>query len=486
MASILVIEDEENLRFSVARRLAKAGHDVMEASMQRDAWRLAQERDFDLILTDINLPDGSGVDLLARLRADGFEGAIVLITAYATVESAVDAMKKGADEYLQKPVSLEELAIVVERVLKTRRMRARLDLYERLERARESERAIVGESDCWREALSLTERFADATAPPESSREISEAGLPTILLIGETGSGKGLLARHIHERTRAAGEDDEAPFIHVNCSALPAPLVESELFGHEKGAFTDARSARPGLFEMAEGGTIFLDEIAEMSADLQAKLLLVLEHGRYRRVGGTKERVMRARVAAATNQNLEKRVEEDRFRRDLFFRLNTFTIEIPPLRERGDDVMLLAEDLLRRFGRRHARPDLRLSGSARIALKRHAWPGNVRELMNVIQRAVMLAPEDEIKPADLGLSASAERKSPQPSTNASNGDLVFDFEGGVHNAEQVERTLITQALDYTKGNVSRAARLIGMNRSSFRYRLERFGLEEYVQQAAQK
>lgn len=488
MSSILVVEDEENLRFSMARRIGKVGHEVMEASTVRDAIRLAQDRDFDLVLTDINLPDGSGVDLLSRLRADGFEGAIVLITAYATIESAVDAMKKGADEYLQKPVSMEELALLVERALKNRRTRARLDLYERLERTRERQRTIIGASEQWTAALSMAERLAEATAPPSTTREITETGLPTIMLIGETGSGKGLLARHIHERTRLTGDDEEAPFIHVNCSALPAPLVESELFGHEKGAFTDAKSARPGLFEMAEGGTIFLDEIAEMPSDLQAKLLLVLEHGRYRRVGGTKERVVRARVIAATNQDLEKRVEEERFRRDLFYRLNTFTIEIPPLRERGDDVMLLAEEMLAWFARRHGRPGMKLGASASIALKRHSWAGNVRELMNVIQRAVMLAPDDEIKPSDLGLSAAAEKKAVAAVASGTrpNGAIVFDFEHGVHNAEQVERALITQALDHTKGNVSRAARLIGMNRSSFRYRLERFGLEEYAHQAAQK
>jgi len=293
-----------------------------------------------------------------------------------------------------------------------------------------------------------------------------------------------VIARHIHltavnaAREKNNGAAEQAPFVQVNCASLPAPLVESALFGHVKGAFTDAREARSGLFEAADGGTIFLDEIGEMPLELQSKLLLVLERGVFRPVGGATEKRVATRVVAATNQDLYDRVEDGRFRQDLLYRLSTFVIQIPPLRERGGDLMQIADAMLDRFSRQYNRPDLRFSPAAREALERHRWPGNVRELINCVQRAVMLCNGNEIHPSDLGLAKRSA--TPEPGTIGRVSDLKFDFSEGLFDIHEIERTLIIQALEHTGGNISQAAKLIGMNRTSFRYRIERAGLEEYI------
>ncbi|MEQ8850689.1 MAG: sigma-54 dependent transcriptional regulator [Phycisphaerales bacterium] len=485
MAKILTIEDEENLRFSICRSLRKAGHSVHEADRAEDAWRLSRENDFDVILTDVNLAgDESGVDLLKRLRGDDFDGAVILITAYGDVEKAVDAMRHGADDYLQKPVGLEELGLIIDREIEHRRTRNRLQAYERIEAARDRASDLIGENPTWREMITLAERLSEMPLPGADGGARDQPP-PAILILGETGAGKGVVARHIHRTASAKLGDPNAPFIHVNCAALPAPLVESELFGHERGAFTDAKASRAGLFEMAEGGTIFLDEIGDMPADLQAKILLVVERGAFRRVGGARDRRANVRLVAATNQDLAKAVEDGSFRRDLYYRLNAFTLPIPPLRDRPEDILPIAEGMLDRFGRQFGRPG-RVFGPAAIgAMKRHNWPGNVRELINVVQRAVMLGDEREISPKDIGLNGVASRKAAAPAPDA-NGRLIFDFEHHTYTAEEVERELIIQALERARGNVSRAARLIGMNRSSLRYRIERAGLEDLVREMAQR
>lgn len=483
MAKIIVIEDERNLRYSVRKILERAGHTISDTDTVDDAWRIVQKSEPDLVITDVNLEaGGDGLDLVRRLRGDGFSGPIVVMTAYGSIESAIQAMKDGADEYLQKPLSMEELQVVVDRALENRRVRNRLNLYERLEKTRSTEEELLGESEAWKQSLKLAERLA--SLPIGSANDLS-----TILLLGETGVGKGMLARYIH---RISSPSAKAPFVHVNCSALPPTLIEAELFGHEKGAFTDAKEARQGLFELADGGTIFLDEIGDMPVELQSKLLVVVEHGRIRRVGGSKERTVNARIIAATNHDLATQVEKNRFRRDLYYRLNALTIPIPPLRQRDGDGLVIADSLVRRARKKFGRPALELSPEAVEAIREHSWPGNVRELANAIHRAALLAPRDVIEPADLGLAAApsvpgtsntnqARRK---VSTPARPEELTFDFESGAFTAEAVERRLIVVALEHSHGNVSRAAKLIGMNRSSLRYRLERYSLEELVQEIA--
>jgi two-component system, NtrC family, response regulator AtoC len=488
LATILVIEDEENLRYSIRQALSRSGHDVSEAGSLSTAWEHTRKRDFDAVITDINLNGDNGIDLVQRLREDGYEGAIIVMTAYGTVESAVSAMKQGADDYLQKPLSLEELVLLMARLLDHRRVRRRLNLYERLESTRVESRGLVGQSPAWKRTLELASRLAGA---PVMSRGGTAGGrsLPAILLLGETGVGKGVLARFIHERGKPEGHE-AGPFVHVNCSALPPSLVESELFGHEKGAFTDAKNQRPGLFEMAEGGTIFLDEIGDMPLPLQAKILTIVEDGTFRRVGSSRDRFVSARIIAATNQDLEARAADGSFRRDLLYRLNALTIRIPPLRDRDSDAALIADEVLGRFAREYGRPGLCFSHAARAALNAHRWPGNIRELINCVQRVAMLGEGREAGPDDLALGPPEARRARSGTGTADEeaapAGLVFDFEHGPHRADEVERELIVQALRRTHGNVSKAAKLIGMQRSSLRYRIDRFGLDTLVQEIASR
>jgi len=479
VARILVIEDEENLRYSMRQALARGGHEVDEADSVDGALARIAEHDFDGVVTDVNLRGGGdGTRIVETIRADGFEGVVIVVTAYGTVQNAVAAMKIGADDYLQKPLVLEELVLQIDRLLEQRKVRARLQVYERLERVSGERKGIVGESRAWTEALSLAERLS---AIPVRGREGSAGAgtpggaLPTILIMGETGTGKGLLAQHVHE---SGDGGRKLPFVHVNCSALPPSLVEAELFGHERGAFTDAKTSREGLFEIADGGTIFLDEIGDMPLDLQAKILTVVEEGVFRRVGGSRDRTVRARIIAATNQDLEKRVEEGAFRRDLLYRLNAFTIVLPALRERERDAVLLFETMLDRFCGEYARETPSLTDEAREAIRRHAWPGNVRELINTAQRVAMLHEGETVDADDLPLGVGSTPAQPGPAQGP--GGLSFDFESGPHTAEEIERILMIQALEHTGGNVSQAAKLIGMQRSSFRYRMDRFGLNERI------
>ncbi len=519
MARILIIEDEDNLRFTIRKALSKSGHEPHEASTLTAARGLIAAHNFDLVLTDVSLGSENGLDLVKELRGEGFDGVIVVMTAFSSVQTAVSAMRLGADDYLQKPLSLEELSLQAEKWLEHRRLAQRVRLYERIEETREKDHEALGESAAWKATMSMVHRVAAVPLGVDAGAgAATNQPLPCILLMGETGAGKGVLARSIHARAESLasseGKRTAAPFVHVNCSALPANLVEGELFGHEKGAFTDAREARAGLFEMADGGTIFLDEISEMPLDLQSKLLLVVESGRFRRVGGTRERSVRVRVIAASNQDLERRAAAGQFRRDLLYRLNAFTVRIPALRDRGQDSLLIGDAMLERLARQYGRGRMHLGESARAAILAHAWPGNVRELVNAVQRAVMMCDGVEVSAEDLGLAGTlnegfarehdadlhetfaeggmsrseSEGGHPAVATSAavSASPLVFDFVKGVHTAGAVEKELVMQALRFTHGNVSRAARLIGMQRSSLRYRIDRYRLENFVVEVANR
>ncbi|MBC7771400.1 MAG: sigma-54-dependent Fis family transcriptional regulator [Pyrinomonadaceae bacterium] len=522
MPRILVIEDEKSLRVSISRMLTRSGYEVSEAEGASEAAGYLKQQAFDLVITDVNLGDGNGMELIQQARADGFDGVAVVITAFGTIATAVEAMKHGADDFLQKPLRFEELPLQVEKWLEKQRLTRRLNLYERLERSREESSAVIGQSKAWADALRLADRLASMPLSPPSDDE--GITLPAILLIGETGSGKGVMARYIHQQATAnvatgSGEvvkSPPPPFVHVNCSALPPTLVESELFGHEKGAFTDAREARAGLFEMADGGTIFLDEISEMPLELQAKLLLVVEQGKFRRVGGAKDRTVQVRVIAASNVDLAKRVEAGGFRRDLWYRLNAFTIRIPALRHRDGDALRIAESALAKFTKRYARSPMRLSDAAKHAVTSSEWPGNVRELINTIQRVAMLCEKNTVEPEDLGLTPAetvrgvpvlASRIIPHSQPDYSAEDAhntlelseaaipfeggtslvpIFEFDRGIFNAEAIEKELLSQALKHTRGNVSRAAKLIGLTRASMRYRMERYGLHHLEPEVANK
>lgn len=472
MAVILLVEDDQDLRYSIKATLERAGHVALEAGSVPEGLEIFGERHVDLVITDLRLPGDDGLVLVKAVREEGFAGGVLVITSDDSVSKAVEAMKLGADEYLLKPLSVTELTLVVERTLERGKRDAKLRLHERLASRREGEDGDepAGEHPAWQKALAMARRLAGLPLPKTGS---GPQALPTVLLTGETGTGKGVLARELHAAVPRAG--DEPPFVHVNCAALPANLIESELFGHERGAFTDAKAAREGLFEMASGGTIFLDEIGEMPLELQSKLLLVLESGTLRRVGGTRERHVSARVIAATNQDLPERVREKAFRGDLFYRLNAFTIEIPPLRDRGDDALLIARAALRRFGKLFGRGGLDLSDAAERAIGQHDWPGNVRELVNAMQHAAMLSKGTTIEPADLPITRRA-------AAAGSGAGLEFDFDRGPCTVEDVERLLVEQALQHTGGNVTAAARLINMQRSSIRNRIDRYGLHEFLKE----
>ncbi len=405
---------------------------------------------------------------------------IIVITAFGTVSSAVEAVKLGADEYLQKPVSLEEISLLVGKSLANRKLRSKVKLYERLERVRGGDAQILGESEPWKRTIALAQRFAQLPVPaPGTSGE-----LPTILLLGETGAGKGALAPFLHRCDPRYSPTDPTPFVHVNCAALPMSLIEGELFGHEKGSFTDAKASRAGLFEMAEGGTIFLDEIGEMPLEMQSKLLTVVEKGVFRRIGGSAERTARARIIAATNQDLEERVRQGTFRRDLLYRLNALTIHIPPLRDRGDDAVLMAEAIIAKYDTGDEARHLRFTPEALAAMRTHSWPGNVRELINVVKRAAILCENGTITPSDLSLSMGSPDVvggSPRPldTTSAAVVGDAISFGANLPDFDQIERALIVEALKRAAGNVSLAAKLIGLNRGALRYRIERLGLDHH-------
>ncbi len=456
MADILIIDDEENIAFSLKLALSRSGHTCRIASTGRDAMERLGEHPPDIALLDIQLPDASGLDLLPRIREAGPDVGVIVLTAFGTVSSAVAAMKAGAMDFLQKPLSTETVQLAVERCLEGRRLRRRLSAYEEAQRYEGGSIEVVGQSPEMLQVLSTADKIA---AMPEEPG----ATLTSILLTGETGTGKEVIARYIHARSARAGN----PFLHVNCTAIPQSLFESELFGHESGTFTDAKTPKKGLLETAHEGTLFLDEVGDMPLAIQAKLLTAIESGRFRRLGATTERVANVRVIAATNTPLLRRVREGQFREDLYYRLTVFTIDLPPLRSRGDDLFLLTQHFLQKYCRQQHRPVPALSDETRRCMQSYDWPGNVRELANVLQRAVLLGEGSVLEPGLLGLqSAEAD-----PQTGP---DAEFDFARRDCSMRAVEQRLLTAALDKTGGNISEAARLLGLTRGSLRHRLEKF------------
>lgn len=474
MAKILVIEDEENLRYSIKRTLARDGHSVADADRLVPALALVQSHEPDVVITDLNLAGGDqGLDLVKRLRAEGNTAAVIVITAYGTVETAVDAVKQGADEFLQKPLSMEELRVVVGRTIENRKVRNRLSLYERIEKSTRVHEQMLGESPAWRKTVELAQRLAQLP--------VTGGGEPTtILLQGETGVGKGMLARFIHDSSAEAAE----PFVHVNCSALPANLIEGELFGHEKGAFTDARETRQGLFELADGGTIFLDEINSASAGMQLKLLRVLQERRFEPVGSTKTVEVNVRVVLASNEPLEQLVASGQFRQDLYYRINVVTIELPPLRDRLTDVPVLAEHFLEKQNRAAGRQIIGFAPDAMAALERYAWPGNVRELENTVERAVVLCRGPKIGVEDLPPRILENRPLHLSLRLPRHDDAAaapWQGETLAQALESQERRIILAALSANNWNRNRTAAQLGINRTTLYKKIRAFRLDELSQ-----
>lgn len=452
MAAILVIEDEAVLAQSLAAALEGRGHEVAVCDSGTDGMERVRERSPDLVLLDLRLPDASGLDILSQILSLDADLPVVLMTAYGTVQDAVEAMRRGARDYLQKPLDLDELRLLVERILEQQRRDRELAYHREKDVARPA--GVIGSDAGIQQIFDQVARLGEAGLAPGER--------PTILLTGETGTGKGLVARAIHELLGGG------PFIEVNCTAVPASLVETELFGHEKGTFTDARAPRTGLFEAADGGTIFLDEIGSLEVGLQAKFLKVIEEKRIRRLGSNRDRLVDVHVIAATNRDLRAAAQEGEFREDLLHRLSVLAFELPPLRERLSDLRELAAHFCAEIGRRYGR-ERRLSADAQALLERYPWPGNVRELRNVVERAILVESDKEDELGVAAFAGLAEAGQPAGSSVAS---LPPD---GVSLVE-VERELIRQALERSEGNRTRAAELLGLTRDTLRYRIEKFDL----------
>ena len=457
-ATVLVVDDEHLIRWSLEQQLRREGYGVLLAETGAEALQKAQAEGPDLVLLDVRLPDADGLEILERLRVANPEAPVIMITAHGGVESAVRAMKLGAHDYVIKPFDVEELKLTVKKALETKILRRDLARFQ--EEASHGARRddLVGVSGVIRELKTLIQRIAESDAT-------------TVLLEGESGTGKDLVARVIHfESARARG-----PFLAVNCVALPEHLLESELFGHEKGAFTDAKILKKGLFEQADGGTVYLDEIGDMKPGLQAKLLRLIEEKTFRRVGGVRDLQVDVRIIAATNRDLAAAIEAGEFRKDLYYRLKVFPIHLSPLREHPEDILPLVLCFISRFNREMRREILDIHLEAQACLQRYPWPGNVRELRNVLERAMILATGDVLKMEHLPPEISAAQPEllsalPTPSKPA---PIALPLEG--LRLEEVERDLVRQALQATEGNQVRAARLLGISRDALRTRMKKFG-----------
>ena len=413
------------------------------------------------MLLDIDLPDGSGLDALREIKGRRADAVVIMITGNVVVQNTISALRGGAYDFIGKPVHLEELRVTIRNGIEASQLRREVTQVRR-ERARQfSFDQIIGESPAVVRMLAL-------------ARKVAESEVSSVLLQGESGTGKDLVAKAIHYGSRRS----ESPFVAINCAAIPSTLIESELFGYEKGAFTDAKARKEGLFEQAEGGTLFLDEIGELELGLQAKLLRVLEEGAFRRVGGLKDIPLDVRVVAASNRDLKSESEQGRFRLDLYYRLSVIQIDIPPLRERGDDILLLAEHYISTLGERlRLRKKIRgLAPGVAETFRRYAWPGNVRELRNVIERALILEDGDEVTaeylPRDLVAQAAEPAAADAGRAGASSGNgFTLPAEGT--SLEELELSLVRQAMERSGGNQTRAAELLGISRDQLRYRLKK-------------
>jgi len=451
---ILIVDDEKNMRLSLSSTLETEGYDVFLAESAEQGMRLIEANDVFMVLTDARLGGMSGYEFLARVREKFPKVPVVVMTAYATPKLAAEAIKAGAMDYLAKPFAPEELLHAVSRCAERYQLlRDNATLRHRVTEQYQLEH-IIGECPAIREMRRLLETVAPTNA--------------TVLILGESGTGKELIAGAIHTHSQR----HEASYVRINCAAIPETLLESELFGHEKGAFTGALRLKLGRVEEADGGTIFLDEIGDMSRSLQAKLLRFLEDGSFTRVGGNEELRVNVRVIAATNRDIVEAIRDGEFREDLFHRLNVVQFLPPPLRERGDDVLLLAEHFLRHFTESTGKPPMAISRAARERLRQHHWPGNVRELRNVIERAVILEPGSELTVESLP-DFKVENRLRRPEEEAVElggktlDEAVADF----------ERSLILRALEQNRFSLTRTADQLGVSRHSLRYRMQRLNID---------
>jgi len=443
--SILLVDDDRGFSSLAQAALAREGHPVVLARSLHEAREAVERAAPELVVLDRRLPDGDGLDYLPELKAQLPGTPVVMVTAHGDIQSAVDAIRAGASDYVAKPVDLTDLVMRAQRAMGEQNLRERLIRVEAELSGRR--RLVPPRSAAMRQVMQMLERIATSPRSP-------------VFLLGPTGAGKEVLARHVH----ALGAGDNAPFVHVNCAALPETTVESELFGHEKGAFTDAKQARRGLVEVASGGTLFLDEVGELPLQLQAKLLTYLDSGRFRRVGSSSEESSTARVVAATNRNLELEIREGRFREDLWFRLSVFAIHVPSLRDRPEDVLPLADQLLSELGQELGRKGFRLGEQGRARLENYPFPGNVRELRNVLERALVLEPGPELTLSLLQTMREPVEGSAPPGS--------FVVSGDPRPLEEIEKRYVRHVLGQLGGRRVEAARVLGLSYPTFLKRLE--------------
>jgi two-component system, NtrC family, response regulator AtoC len=458
---VLVIDDEPMIRYALTEALRSWGYGVNEAGTVATGLAAFDAEQPDIVLLDINLPDGSGIDALREIKQRDSDAVVIMITADIIIENTIAALRGGAYDFIGKPVSLDELEVTIRNGIEAQVLRKEVRSYRR-ERAHQfSFEQIIGESPSLLDMIDLARKVADS--------EVS-----SVLLQGESGTGKDLVAKAIHYGSRR----DTSPFVAINCAAIPANLIESELFGYEKGAFTDAKARKEGLFEQAEGGTLFLDEIGELELNLQAKLLRVLEEGSFRRVGGLKDIALDVRVVVASNRDLKAESATGRFRLDLYYRLSVIQIDIPPLRQRGNDVILLAEHYIRYFNERLRKRIRGLTPEVADIFRRYQWPGNVRELRNVIERVMILEDGEMITPRYLprGLAHEEAEKPVAVAVAAPPGHgpvHIFTLPPDGLVLDDLEMSLVQQALERSHGNQTRAAELLSISRDQLRYRLKK-------------
>ncbi|TRO81109.1 sigma-54-dependent transcriptional regulator [Desulfuromonas acetexigens] len=456
MERILIVDDEAFIRENLERILAEDGYRPLSAADGDEALRQVSEAEVDLVLLDLNLGPRSGLEVLAALRDIDPELLVIIITGYGTVESAVEALKMGAYDYIKKPFKADAIRLIVKLALETRSLRREVRHLRRESKAPPADLEMIGTSPAMLQVY-------------HQVREVAKHETATVLITGESGTGKELVARAVHDLSRRK----ERPFVEINCGSLPFNLLETELFGHERGAFTDAKTRKIGLFEEASGGTIFLDEIGEMDMGLQVKLLRVLEDRRIRRLGGTRNIDIDARVVAATNRDLKGAIAAREFREDLYYRLNVFPIHLPPLRERREDIPPLLDHFLKRFSREFHKNIREVSRDALDLLMRYHWPGNVRELRNLVERICIMYQDEVIRPEGLPKEIFGDAPRRAEGIPSEIPPAGIDLEKLVEN---LERELIGKALTITGGNVAKTARLLNVARGTLRYKLEKYRL----------
>jgi two-component system response regulator AtoC len=450
-AKILIIEDNEDMGFTLANVLNKQGYETFTATTGEEGIEIVRRELIDLVLSDLKLPKMSGLDVMSEIKSIDDDIVIVMMTATTDAKPAIEAMKMGAFDYLVKPFELDELKIVMKNALETHQLKREVARLKREHRLEDYIQAIYGESQPIKDVCKLIEIVAKT---PKTS----------VLIQGESGTGKELVANAIHYASQRA----DKPFIKLNCSAIPENLLESELFGHEKGAFTDAKIQKKGLFELANGGTIFLDEISSMKFNLQPKILRVIETQTFRRIGGISDINIDVRVVAATNTNLAELVKQKEFRDDLYYRLKVMEISLPPLRERGDDISLLAKIFLQEYNKEFNKTISGFTEETEDLMVKYHWPGNVRELKNVIERGVILCQEQELSTEHLPIEIRGEK--PQNLSRSS-------FMGQIP-LEEVEKFHISEVLESVSGNKSQAAKILNISRSTLREKLKLYGKED--------